>query len=117
MNKRNLKEENNSNVGIIDALQRLLAAQEKGEIDLGEEVLGKIKDKLESQKQKKSESLTEETLDKKLDKLKEDITSKIDEKLNELNGFKKITQTYVKVDGQTIVLNMKGEDRYKAKKR
>lgn len=116
LNKRNPKEENNSNIGITDALQRLLAAQEKGEIDLGEEVLGKIKDKLESQKQKKSESLTEETLDKKLDKLKEDITSKIDEKLNELNGFKKITQTYVKVDGQTIVLNMKGEDRYKAKK-
>lgn len=33
-----------------------------------------------------------------------------------MNGFKKITQTYVKVDGQTIVLNMKDEDRYKAKK-
>lgn len=114
LNKRNPKEENNSNTGITDALQRLLAAQEKGEIDLGEEVLGKIKDKLESQKQKKSESLTEETLDKKLDKLKEDITSKIDEKLNELNGFKKITQTYVKQDGKTIVLKMKGDNQYKA---
>lgn len=114
LNKRNPKEENNSNVGITDALQRLLAAQEKGEIDLGEEVLGKIKDKLESQKQKKSESLTEETLDKKLDKLKEDITSKIDEKLNELNGFKKITQTYVKQDGKTIVIKMKGDNQYKA---
>lgn len=91
-----------------------MAAQEKGEIDLGEEVLGKIKDKLESQKQKKSESLTEETLDKKLDKLKEDITSKIDEKLNELNGFKKITQTYVKQDGKTIVIKMKGDNQYKA---
>lgn len=32
------------------------------------------------------------------------------------DGFKKITQTYVKVDGNTIVLNMKGEDKYKAKK-
>lgn len=114
LNKRNPKEENNSNTGITDALQRLLAAQEKGEIDLGEEVLGKIKDKLESQKQKKSESLTEETLDKKLDKLKEDITSKIDEKLNELNGFKKITQTYVKQDGKTIVIKMKGDNQYKA---
>lgn len=114
LNKRNPKEENNSNTGITDALQRLLAAQEKGEIDLGEEVLGKIKDKLESQKQKKSESLTEETLDKKLDMLKEDITSKIDEKLNELNGFKKITQTYVKQDGKTIVIKMKGDNQYKA---
>lgn len=114
LNKRNPKEENNSNTGITDALQRLLAAQEKGEIDLGEEVLGKIKDKLESQKQKKSESLTEETLDKKLDKLKEDITSKIDEKLNELNGFKKITQTYVKQDGKTIVIKMKSDNQYKA---
>lgn len=114
LNKRNPKEENNSNTAITDALQRLLAAQEKGEIDLGEEVLGKIKDKLESQKQKKSESLTEETLDKKLDKLKEDITSKIDEKLNELNGFKKITQTYVKQDGKTIVIKMKGDNQYKA---
>lgn len=114
LSKRNPKEENNSNTGITDALQRLLAAQEKGEIDLGEEVLGKIKDKLESQKQKKSESLTEETLDKKLDKLKEDITSKIDEKLNELNGFKKITQTYVKQDGKTIVIKMKGDNQYKA---
>lgn len=114
LNKRNPKEENNSNAGITDVLQRLLAAQEKGEIDLGEEVLGKIKDKLESQKQKKSESLTEETLDKKLDKLKEDITSKIDEKLNELNGFKKITQTYVKQDGKTIVIKMKGDNQYKA---
>lgn len=114
LNKRNPKEENNSNTGITDALQRLLAAQEKGEIDLGEEVLGKIKDKLESQKQKKFESLTEETLDKKLDKLKEDITSKIDEKLNELNGFKKITQTYVKQDGKTIVIKMKGDNQYKA---
>ena len=32
------------------------------------------------------------------------------------DGFKKITQTYVKVDGNTIVLNMKGDDKYKAKK-
>lgn len=114
LNKRNPKEENNSNTGITDALQRLFSCTRKSEIDLGEEVLGKIKDKLESQKQKKSESLTEETLDKKLDKLKEDITSKIDEKLNELNGFKKITQTYVKQDGKTIVIKMKGDNQYKA---
>ena len=51
-----------------------------------------------------------------MNKLKQDISDSIDKKLNEMNGFKKITQTYVKVNGQTIVLNMKGEDKYKAKK-
>lgn len=66
--------------------------------------------------EKKSEKITEEVLSQKLDKLKEDLTKKIDDKLNEINGFKKITQTYVKVDGNTIVLNMKGDDKYKAKK-
>ena len=66
--------------------------------------------------EKKSEKIIEEVLSQKLDKLKEDLTKKIDDKLNEINGFKKITQTYVKVDGNTIVLNMKGDDKYKAKK-
>lgn len=66
--------------------------------------------------EKKSKKITEEVLSQKLDKLKEDLTKKIDDKLNEINGFKKITQTYVKVDGNTIVLNMKGDDKYKAKK-
>lgn len=115
LNKRNPKKEDTSDK-TIDALQKLLDAQKKGEIKFGEEISNQIKEKLKVQKQKKSKNITEETLDKKLDKLKEDISSKIDEKLNEMNGFKKITQTYVKVDGQTIVLNMKGEDRYKAKK-
>lgn len=65
---------------------------------------------------KETKPIDEKTLDSKLDKLKQDISDSIDKKLNEMNGFKKITQTYVKVDGQTIVLNMKGEDKYKAKK-
>lgn len=116
LNKRNPKKEDDGSDKIIDTLQKLLDAQKKGELKLGEEMLNQIKEKLKTLKQKKSESVTEETLNKKLDKLKEDISSKIDEKLDKLNGFKKITQTYVKVDGQTIVLNMKGEDRYKAKK-
>lgn len=116
LSKRNLKKEDDGSDKIIDTLQKLLDAQKKGELKLGEEMLNQIKEKLKTLKQKKSESVTEETLNKKLDKLKEDISSKIDEKLDKLNGFKKITQTYVKVDGQTIVLNMKGEDRYKAKK-
>lgn len=116
LSKRNPKKEDDGSDKIIDILQKLLDAQKKGELKLGEEMLNQIKEKLKTLKQKKSESVTEETLNKKLDKLKEDISSKIDEKLDKLNGFKKITQTYVKVDGQTIVLNMKGEDRYKAKK-
>lgn len=116
LSKRNPKKEDDGSDKIIDTLQKLLDAQKKGELKLGEEMLNQIKEKLKTLKQKKSESVTEETLNKKLDKLKEDISSKIDEKLDKLNGFKKITQTYVKVDGQTIVLNMKGEDRYKAKK-
>ena len=116
LSKRNPKKEDDGSDKIIDTLQKLLDAQKKGELKLGEEMLNQIKEKLKTLKQKKSESVTEETLNKKLDKLKEDISSKIDEKLDKLNGFKKITQTYVKVDGQTIVLNTKGEDRYKAKK-
>lgn len=116
LSKRNPKKEDDGSDKIIDTLQKLLDAQKKGEFKLGEEMLNQIKEKLKTLKQKKSESVTEETLNKKLDKLKEDISSKIDEKFDKLNGFKKITQTYVKVDGQTIVLNMKGEDRYKAKK-
>lgn len=116
LSKRNPKKEDDGSDKIIDTLQKLLDAQKKGELKLGEEMLNQIKEKLKTLKQKKFESVTEETLNKKLDKLKEDISSKIDEKLDKLNGFKKITQTYVKVDGQTIVLNMKGEDRYKAKK-
>jgi hypothetical protein len=104
-------------LGITSALQRILDAQEKGELDLDSSVLDKIKEKLAKNKEvKETKPIDEKTLDSKLDKLKQDISDSIDKKLNEMNGFKKITQTYVKVDGQMIVLNMKGEDKYKAKK-
>lgn len=122
LDNRKGKEESNSKsadeLGIISALQKILDAQEKGELDLGLSTINKIKEKLEANNKKKEESkpLDEKTLDSKLDKLKQDISENIDKKLNEMNGFKKITQTYVKVDGQSIVLNMKGDDKYKAKK-
>lgn len=104
-------------LGITSALQRIFDAQEKGELDLDSSVLDKIKEKLAKNKEvKETKPIDEKTLDSKLDKLKQDISDSIDKKLNEMNGFKKITQTYVKVDGQMIVLNMKGEDKYKAKK-
>ena len=104
-------------LGITSALQRILNAQEKGELDLDSSVINKIKEKIAKNKEvKEAKPIDEKTLDSKLDKLKQDISDSIGKKLNEMNGFKKITQTYVKVDGQTIVLNMKGEDKYKAKK-
>lgn len=104
-------------LGITSALQRILDAQEKGELDLDLSVINKIKEKIAKNKEaKETKPIDEKILDSKLDKLKQDISDSIDKKLNEMNGFKKITQTYVKVDGQTIVLNMKGEDKYKAKK-
>lgn len=104
-------------LGITSALQRILDAQEKGELDLDSSVIDKIKEKIAKNKEaKETKPIDEKILDSKLDKLKQDISDSIDKKLNEMNGFKKITQTYVKVDGQTIVLNMKGEDKYKAKK-
>lgn len=103
-------------LGITSALQRILDAQEKGELDLGLSVINKIKEKLAKNKEVEVKPIDEKILDSKLDKLKQDISDSIDKKLNEMNGFKKITQTYVKVDGQTIILNMKGEDKYKAKK-
>lgn len=103
-------------LGITSALQRILDAQEKGELDLGLSVINKIKEKLAKNKEVEAKPIDEKILDSKLDKLKQDISDSIDKKLNEMNGFKKITQTYVKVDGQTIILNMKGEDKYKAKK-
>lgn len=104
-------------LGITSALQRILDAQEKGELDLDSSVINKIKEKIAKNKEvKEAKPIDEKTLDSKLDKLKQDISDSIGKKLNEMNGFKKITQTYVKVNGQTIVLNMKGEDKYKAKK-
>lgn len=122
-NRQSKTEENKGDkeskeVGISSALQRILDAKEKGELDLDEEILNKIKDKITESKKKKEEQkpLDEKTLDSKLEKLKNEIAENIDNKLNEMNGFKKITQTYVKSNGQTIVLNMKGDDKYKAKK-
>lgn len=122
-NRRSKTEENKGNekskeIGISSALQRILDAQEKGELDLDEEIINKIKDKIATESKKKEESkpIDEKTLDSKLEKLKDEIAENIDNKLNEMNGFKKITQTYIKSNGQTIVLNMKGDDKYKAKK-
>lgn len=109
------KNSNSKQIEITEALQRVLDAA--NEIGLNEEEINKLKTKLEENKKKKEvKPIDEKTLDFKLDKLKQDISDSIDKKLNEMNGFKKITQTYVKVNGQTIVLNMKDEDRYKAKK-
>lgn len=70
----------------------------------------------ENIKLKEEEKSSEGKVEKRIEKLKEELTTHIDEKFKELSGFKKITQTYVKVDGETIVLNMKGDDKYKAKK-
>lgn len=116
--EENKGDKESKEVGISSALQRILDAQENGELDLDEEVLNKIKNKIAESKKKKEEQkpLDEKTLDSKLEKLKNEIAENIDNKLNEINGFKKITQTYVKSNGQTIVLNMKGDDKYKAKK-
>ena len=109
------KNSNSKQIEITEALQRVLDVAD--EIGLNEEEINKLKTKLEENKKKKEvKPIDEKTLDFKLDKLKQDISDSIDKKLNEMNGFKKITQTYVKVNGQTIVLNMKDEDRYKAKK-
>ena len=48
----------------------------------------------------------------KEEKLKEEGN----EKLNTKDGFKKITQTYIKVGDGQIIIKMKGDDRYKATK-
>lgn len=74
--------------------------------------MDKIQEKLqESKKKKESEK---ESIDNKLDKLKQEITGEIDKKLSDMTGFKKITQTYVKQDGKTVVIKMKGDNQYKA---
>lgn len=78
-----------------------------------EEAYNNLQENLTSKEEEKS---SEEKVEKRIEKLKEELTTHIDEKFKELSGFKKITQTYVKVDGETIVLNMKGDDKYKAKK-
>lgn len=116
LSKRNKQQdsddESNKQYTIEAAYKRLLEAQEKGELELDQSVLDKIQEKLqESRKKKESE---EESIDNKLDKLKQEITGEIDKKLSDMTGFKKITQTYVKQDGKTVVIKMKGDNQYKA---
>lgn len=116
LNKRNKQQDSddksNKQFTVEDAYKNLLEAQEKGELELDQDVLDKIQEKLqESKKKKESEK---ESVDNKLDKLKQEITSEIDKKLSDMTGFKKITQTYVKQDGKTVVIKMKGDNQYKA---
>lgn len=67
------------------------------------------------QSEKTLRKVAQEELDNRNNTFAEEkIETKVEEDIN--SGFKKITQTYVKVNGNTIVLNMKGEDKYKAKK-
>ena len=116
LNKRNEQQDSddksNKQFTVEDAYKNLLEAQEKGELELDQDVLDKIQEKLqESKKKKESEK---ESIDNKLDKLKQEITGEIDKKLSDMTGFKKITQTYVKQDGKTVVIKMKGDNQYKA---
>lgn len=116
LNKRNEQQDSNDKSNkqftVEDAYKNLLEAQEKGELELDQDVLDKIQEKLqESKKKKESEK---ESIDNKLDKLKQEITGEIDKKLSDMTGFKKITQTYVKQDGKTVVIKMKGDNQYKA---
>ena len=116
LNKRNKQQDSddksNKQFTIEDAYKNLLEAQEKGELELSQGVLDEIQKKLQESKKKKENK--EETVDNKLDKLKQEITSEIDKKLSDMTGFKKITQTYVKKDGKTVVIKMKGDNQYKA---
>lgn len=112
LNKRNKQQDSNDKSNkqftVEDAYKNLLEAQEKGELELDQDVLDKIQEKLqESKKKKESEK---ESIDNKLDKLKQEITGEIDKKLSDMTGFKKITQTYVKQDGKTVVIKMKGDN-------
>lgn len=60
----------------------------------------------------KTSFVNKETLDNF--RLKQDIINEIDKKLSDMTGFKKITQTYVKKDGKTVVIKMKSDNQYKA---
>ena len=116
LNKRNKQQDSddksNKQFTIEDAYKNLLEAQKKGELELSQDVLDEIQKKLQESKKKKENE--EEIVDNKLDKLKREITSEIDKKLSDMTGFKKITQTYVKKDGKTVVIKMKGDNQYKA---
>lgn len=116
LNKRNKQQDSddksNKQFTVEDAYKNLLEAQEKGELELDQDVLDKIQEKLQESKKKKESE--ERSIDNKLDKLKQEITGEIDKKLSDMTGFKKITQTYVKQDGKTVVIKMKGDNQYKA---
>lgn len=116
LNKRNKQQDSddksNKQFTVEDAYKNLLEAQEKGELELDQDVLDKIQEKLQEFKKKKESE--KESIDNKLDKLKQEITGEIDKKLSDMTGFKKITQTYVKQDGKTVVIKMKGDNQYKA---
>lgn len=91
LNKRNKQQDSNDKSNkqftVEDAYKNLLEAQEKGELELDQDVLDKIQEKLqESKKKKESEK---ESIDNKLDKLKQEITGEIDKKLSDMTGFKK----------------------------
>lgn len=84
LNKRNEQQDSddksNKQFTVEDAYKNLLEAQEKGELELDQDVLDKIQEKLqESKKKKESEK---ESIDNKLDKLKQEITGEIDKKLS-----------------------------------
>ena len=83
LNKRNKQQDSddksNKQFTIEDAYKNLLEAQEKGELELSQDVLDEIQKKLQESKKKKENE--EETIDNKLDKLKQEITSEIDKKL------------------------------------
>ena len=116
LNKRNKQQDSDDKSSkqftVEDAYKNLLEAQKKGELELSQDVLDEIQKKLQESKEKKENK--EETVDNKLDKLKQEITSEIDKKLSDMTGFKKITQTYVKKDGKTVVIKMKGDNQYKS---
>lgn len=116
LNKRNEQQDSddksNKQFTVEDAYKNLLEAQEKGELELDQDVLDKIQEKLQEFKKKKESE--KESIDNKLDKLKQEITGEIDKKISDMTGFKKITQTYVKQDGKTVVIKMKGDNQYKA---
>lgn len=48
------------------------------------------------------------------DALKQEIMREVDKRLLEEKGFKQITQTRIKVDGDVLSIKMQGEDKYRA---
>lgn len=66
---------------------------------------------VENEEEKK---VGKDSFEEKLNQFHQEITSEIDKKLSDMTGFKKITQTYVKQDGKTVVIKMKGDNQYKA---